>query len=193
MMQPQPTAQIYNDRGSQAFKAGKIEDSIRDFDKAIALDPRYAPHHWQRGISLYYAGRFDDCRKQFDLHKTVNPEDVENAVWHYLCAARLKGVEDARKRLIPIRSDGRIPMMEVYAMYRGESTPDKVMEAARAGNPPAGELNVRLFYAHLYIGLFLEAAGQQKEAIAHIRKAADDYQVDHYMWDVARIHLRRAK
>lgn len=183
---------FYNDRGSEAFKQGKIEESIKDFDKAIELEPKLKPHHWQRGISLYYAGKFDECRKQFEIHKTVNPEDVENAVWHYLCVARTKGVETARKGLIPIRSDERVPMMEVYAMYRGESTPEKVLSVANAGGPSDRELHVRLFYAHLYIGLFQEAAGQKKLALDHIRKAAKDFPVGHYMWDVARVHLDRA-
>jgi lipoprotein NlpI len=187
------TYQFYNDRGTQAFKNGQIEKSIEDFDKAIELEPRLKAHHWQRGISLYYAGRFDDCRKQFEIHKTVNPQDVENAVWHYLCVARTKGVDAARKGLIPIQRDDRVPMMEVYAMYRGMSDPEKVLAAARSGGPPEGELHVRLFYAHLYIGLFHEAAGEKKLAIDHIRKAAADYEVGHYMWDVARIHAKLAR
>ena len=26
---------------------------------------------------------------QFELHQRVNPQDVENAVWHYLCKVKL--------------------------------------------------------------------------------------------------------
>ncbi|MBM3734682.1 MAG: hypothetical protein FJW39_02760 [Acidobacteria bacterium] len=189
----QESPQFYNERGSRAFKEGRIEDSIRDFDMAIKLEPRYAPEHWQRGISLYYVARFDDCRKQFEIHKTVNPEDVENAVWHYLCVARLKNPGEARKGLIPIQSDTRIPMMEVYAMFRGESTPEKVLETARRGNPAERELHVRLFYSHLYIGLYLEAQGDKSGALKHIGLAAEKYPVGHYMWDVARVHVERAK
>jgi lipoprotein NlpI len=95
--------------------------------------------------------------------------------------------------LIPIKSDGRMPMMEVYAMYRGESTADKVMEQARSGTPSPGELNVRLFYANLYVGLFLEAAGKHADAMKHIRAAVDNHPVDHYMWEVARVHLQKSR
>ncbi len=186
-------ADLHNARGTEAFKAGRVAESIREFDKAIAAEPRLAPHHWQRGISLYYAGKFDECRKQFESHKTVNPEDVENAVWHYLCVARVSGVETARKGLIPIQADERIPMMEVYAMYRGESTPEKVFAKAREGSPAEKELHVRLFYSHLYIGLFQEAAGGRKEAARNIGIAEKKYPVGHYMWDVARIHNRLVK
>lgn len=172
-----------NRQGEEAFRAGKIEDSIKKFDQAIALEPRLAPHHWQRGISLYYAARYDDCRKQFELHKTVNPEDVENSVWHYLCVARLKSAAEARKSLIEIHSDTRVPMMEVYAMFRGESTPEKVLAKA-------GKDRDALFFAHLYIGLYHEADRRAADALKHIKLAAEDYYGDHYMGDVARIHYR---
>ena len=172
-----------NRKGEAAFRAGKIDESIKQFDRAIGLEPRLAPHHWQRGISLYYAGRFDDCRRQFEVHKTVNPEDVENSVWHFLCVARLKSAAEARQSLIEIHSDTRIPMMEVYAMFRGQSTPEKVL--ARCGQDREA-----LFYAHLYIGLFHEAYRRPSEARRHIAQAAGEFAADHYMGDVARVHLR---
>ena len=178
--------QEFNRLGEDAFRAGKMDESIKQFDKAIALEPRLAPQHWQRGISLYYAGRFDDCRRQFELHKTVNPEDVENSVFHYLCVARLKSADEARKSLIEIHSDTRVAMMEVYAMYRGESTPAKVLAVA-------GRDRDALFYAHLYIALFHEADRRPAEAMTHMRLAAGEYGASHYMGDVARIHLRLRK
>ena len=70
------------------LKSGKFKEAIADFDKFLELRPKLAPDHWRRGIALYYAGKFDEGRKQFDLHRTVNPEDVENSAWHYLCNAR---------------------------------------------------------------------------------------------------------
>ena len=173
----------HNRRGEEAFRAGKIEESIKQFDRAIELEPRLAPHHWQRGISLYYAGRYDDCRRQFELHKTVNPEDVENSVWHYLCVARLKSAAEARNSLIEIHSDTRVPMMEVYAMFRGQSTPAKVLGVA-------GQDRGALFYAHLYIALFHEANRQTADALTHLRLSVKDFAADHYMGDVARVHYR---
>jgi lipoprotein NlpI len=174
------TWQEHNRLGEKAFQAGEIADSIREFDRAIALEPRLAPHHWQRGISLYYAGRFDDCAAQFALHKTVNPEDVENAVWHYLCVARVSGVGKARSGLIPIHNDGRVPMMQIYEMFQGRLKPEEVLKVAQS--PDA------LFYAHLYIGLWFEASGNRKAALDHVRQAAAG-PAEHYMHDVARVHL----
>ena len=78
--------------------------------------------------------------------------------------------------------------MEVYALFRGTAKPEDVLAAARAGKLDKAELNVRLFYAHLYLGLYFEAVGDAKLAREHIARAADDYKVNHYMWDVACVH-----
>ncbi len=183
-------ADAWQHRGGEHFKLGHVKESIADFDKFIELMPQQAPHHWQRGISLYYAGRFEEGRKQFESHQTVNPNDVENAVWHFLCVARADGLEKARAGLIPIKGDARAPMMEVHALFAGKAKPEEVLKAAGEGGPPTSQLNRQLFYAHLYLGLYFEAIGDDKRAREHITKAAGQYRTDDYMGDVARVHSR---
>ncbi|MDH3584757.1 MAG: tetratricopeptide repeat protein [Phycisphaerae bacterium] len=179
----------WNQRGSLHFRQGRIADSIRDFDQAIKLRPAIEPYHWQRGISYYYAGAYDKGRRQFEIHQTVNPNDVENAAWHYLCVARSQGVEIARAALLPIRGDGRIPMMKVYALLQGRIQPPEVLAAAEQA--PVERRRLALFYAHLYLGLYYEAAGQDKPAARHMQLAAVRYIGPHYMGDVARVHHLR--
>ncbi len=178
----------FQHRGEDQFRLGRFKASVADFDQVLALDPDQAPYHWQRGISLYYAGEFDKAARQFELHKTVNPEDVENAAWHFLCVARASGIEAARRRLIPIHGDSRVPMAEVHEMFAGRLSPRDVLAAANAGRPEADDLRQRLLYAHLYIGLFHEAEGRPAQAAEEIRLAAEKYAGDDYMSDVARAH-----
>ena len=80
--------QAIMNRAVAAFEQGRFAESATAFDEVAKAVPDQAPQLWQRGIALYYAGRYDDCRRQFELHRTVNPDDVENAVWHFLCVAR---------------------------------------------------------------------------------------------------------
>jgi lipoprotein NlpI len=181
-------AEAYQRRGGEHFKLGHIEQSIKDFDKFLELKPDQIPGHWQRGISYYYAGRFDEGRKQFEGYEKVDTNDVENAVWHFLCVARLSGVETARASLLKIGKDKRVPMMQVYELFAGRLKPEDVLSTARTGQPSAAELNQRLFYAHLYLGLYYEATGDEKQALVHITKAAEEHKTPgHYMWDVARV------
>jgi len=170
------------DRAVADFRNGRIADSVKGFDRVAALVPNYAPQLWQRGIALYYAGSYKECRAQFESHGTVNPNDVENAAWHFLCVARAESPEKARAALLPVGRDPRIPMRQIYDMFRGGFAPEQLLAAA-GGSPEAQ------FYAHLYLGLYFEALGKQESAREHINKAASDrYKVGGYMHDVARVH-----
>jgi lipoprotein NlpI len=105
-------------------------------------------------------------------------------------------VEKAGESLMKVGEDRRIPMKEIYALFAGKGSPADVLAAAKSGTPGPVELNQRLFYAHLYIGLYFEAKGDDKSASEHILKAADEFKVDNYMGDVARVHamlLRKAR
>lgn len=181
---------FYQFRGTAQFKLGKIKESIADFDTYLEARPERMPQHWQRGISYYYDERYADGRRQFEAHQTVNDSDVENAVWHFLCVARSDGIEKARSLWIDVKPDSRVPMEEVRRLFEGKGTPDAVLKAAEAGDPAPGELKQRMFYAHLYLGLYHEATGDVEAAKAHMKKAAGPYAVPHYMGDVARVHLK---
>jgi len=178
----------YYHRAMENFKLGHIKESAADFDKSVDLTPDQAPKLWQRGISLYYAGRYEDGQRQFELHQTINSNDVENAVWHFLCVARRAGIDPARASLLKVENDPRVPMMQIYALYAGRGSAEEVMKAATAGRTSPTELNDRMFYAHLYLGLYFDVAGNEKMAREHICQAADLFEVGSYMGDVARIH-----
>lgn len=168
------------------FRAGRIEQSLEGFDRVARLSPSDAPYLWQRGIAQYYAGKFKECRDMFASHRTVNPDDVENAAWHFLCVARAESPEAARKQMLPVGPDARVPMREVYQMFGGKMTQAQVMRAA--GNDASAQ-----FFARLYIGLYLEATGQREAGRAQIEIAAEDRfaTVGGYMHDVARVHLMK--
>src|SRR5882724_2519055 len=117
------------DRAVADFQQGRIAQAVDGFDRVAKLVPRYAPKLWQRGIALYYAGRYQDCRAQFESHRTVNPDDVENAAWHFLCVARAESPAAARTALLPVGPDARVPMRQVYDMFRGALTADQVLAA----------------------------------------------------------------
>jgi lipoprotein NlpI len=181
---PAQSAQALFSRAVSDFEDGKFAEAAKAFDEVARLAPDSAPQLWQRGIALYYAGRFADCRRQFESHRTVNPDDVENAAWHFLCVARQESPQKAQAALLPVGPDSRVPMREVYQMFRGALTPADVLRAA--GNSPAG-----LFYAHLYIALYSEATGNAATALTHIREAAADRYAGAggYMHMVAQVHF----
>ena len=189
-----PKLTIANDRRGDAYlKSGKWKEAIADFDLFLEAQPKSAADHWRRGIALYYAGRFDDGRKQFDLHRTVNPEDVENSAWHYLCNARANTPEKARKDLIPVSKDTRVPMKQVLELFAGKLKPQEVIDAAENSKLEGKELTSARFYAHLYVALFYESEKDDKKALEHITAAVEKYKIGDYMWDVGDAHLKLLK
>ena len=71
--------------GMQYFKQGDVKGSIEIFDRAEKMEPSIRPYLWQRGISYYYADRFQDGSDQFRYDVKVNPLDVEEIVWDIAC------------------------------------------------------------------------------------------------------------
>jgi len=187
-------ASAYYVRGRVNFQLGEIKQSVKDFDAYVKRRPQVESRQWERGIALYYAAEFKRGAQQFELYQTFHDNDVENSVWRFLCMARDEGVKKARRVMLPIKNDPRVPMMQVFEMYRGTVEPAEVLKAVHADKPTGNVLTGRLFYAHLYLGLYHEAIGNKKEAEKYIRLAAQDSlktnpRINTYMWDVARIHL----
>lgn len=181
--------ETYQKRGEAQFMLGHFNESVADFDKLLELEPDKRPYHWQRGISCYYAKKYEEGRKQFELHRTVNPNDVENAVWHYLCVAKLSSATKARESLIPVQGDARVPMREIFSLFAGKAQPQDVLKAAGGGGGLLTAAKHQLFYAYLYLGLYYEAEGKAEEARLNILKAAADAPPD-YMGAVARVHAK---
>ena len=183
-------------RGEEHFFAGRIDESIQNWDLEIVAQPFREPYHWQRGLAFYYANEFEKGVKQFELHQKVNRNDVENAAWHFLCVVRAEGgsVKKARKALIPIVGDSRVPMKEVHDLFAGKGTSQDILDAA-SKNAEGLLLRNQLCYAHLYLGLYYEALGEIEKSRGHIQKSAVEFRMDHYMGKVAQLHykLRRKR
>jgi lipoprotein NlpI len=162
------------DRAVTDFEQGRVVESAAGFDTVARLVPDLAPQLWQRGIALYYAGRYKDCREQFESHRKG----------HFLCVARQESPNQARSLMLPVGPDSRVPMRQIDEMFRGRRTPAEVLAAG--GNQASGQ-----FYAELYVGLYYEALGNKPLALQHITNAAAPRfaAAGGYMHMVARIHF----
>ncbi|MBK1987134.1 hypothetical protein A0J48_006210 [Sphaerospermopsis aphanizomenoides BCCUSP55] len=177
----------YIRRGMVYFKLAKIAESIQDFDTAEKLDARLTPYLWQRGLSYYYAERFAEGAKQFEIDLTVNAQDVEETVWRYLCMARLEGATEARNSLLPVKNDPRRIMRCVYDLFAGNCTTDDVLNVGKSEGLKGN------FYSHLYLGLYYEAENNLELAEEYIVKAADKYKIEDYMWYLAVVNKQLRK
>ncbi len=154
------------------FMNGQPKESVAAYDRALEIRPDMAPRCWQRGLALYYAGEFELGKKQFEIHRTVNTQDVENSVWHMLCHTKVANLETARSEMIPISGDRRVPMSQVFEMFAGTGSVQNVLDAAQDSSHTEQERTTFTYYAHLYIGLYQEMTGEDDQAMESMRSAA---------------------
>lgn len=170
------------------YLSGHSEQSLPLFDRVVKLVPEEAPQNWQRGIALCSCGKFAEGAKQFETHHRVNPDDVENSAWYFLCIAKTEGIEAARKAVIPSRGDGREPMMSVLQMLQQKLEPEQVLKAAEANTTAGPERQRAQFYAALYVGLYYDSLGDPKRAADYLQQSLG-YGDSGYMVDAARVYL----
>jgi lipoprotein NlpI len=175
-------ADLFLLRGSMLFRIGKVQESLADFDQCLALRPEAKPFLWQRGIALYYAEKYKEGKEQFEVHRTVNPNDVENAFWHFLCAAKIEGVDTASKNILTSGFDQREPLMTVQNMIAGKAKLSDVLAETESGRPATK------FYGYLYLGLYADVTGATDDAKAYLEKCLAT-KIPGYMSDVAKVHL----
>lgn len=168
------------------LRVGRVERAAELYDRYAKLRPAAVPYLWQRGIALALSGRFDDAAKQFETHRRVNPNDVENATWHYLCVAKSKSPTAARQLLLPAPGDGREPMKQVMTLF---SSGDEQPVLDRIATLPEGSdaHQSACFYGYLYLGMFADAQGDESTAIERLRQAVK-FAGRGYMPDVTRIY-----
>ncbi|XZE20941.1 tetratricopeptide repeat protein [Pirellulaceae bacterium SH449] len=179
-------ADLYILRGSLFFRTHRVKESLVDFDVAVEKSPEVLPYLWQRGISQYYAGEYRKGLEQFEVHRTVNPNDVENAFWHFLCAAKLHGIEKASQSVLLAGQDNREPLMQVQLLIQGKLEEEALLKVTQAGGRSTK------FYGYLYLGLYADVAKKPAKAIDYLEKCLEiDY--PGYMHDVAKVHLAMLK
>lgn len=183
-----PTSSLTR-RGMAKFVQNDVEGSIADFDLVVQNAPRMEPYMWQRGLSLYYAERYEDGAAQFRKDVAVNPNDTEEAIWAFLCDARDPSVGFDRADLMRVGPDPRRYMRAAYDLFNaGDAASDVALEDVASLGP------VDEFYSLLYRGLWREAAGDAAGARDLIVQATQTQYASRsgdYMAALAVVHCKR--
>lgn len=185
------------DRGDVHFFLGQFAEAVRDYDRMLALEPDLGPKHWQRGLALHFAGRYDDAAKQFERYYELDKSDRENGIWRFYAHVEKNGVEAARKALLPYTQPDRAPLPIVYRLCEGKATPEDVLKSV-GDDGPANEQQKQRFYADLYVGLDAAIVRDEPAAARPLleRAVQNDWprQAGYgptYMWHIARLSLAR--
>ena len=178
--------------GMERFRKGDVEGSIELFDVAEKKLPQLRPYLWQRGLSYYYADRFQDGSEQFKNDVSVNPLDTEEVVWDIACQLRLTDGDLTRvsKMSLPKgKTDRRRIMATIYSLFRDENgaTEHDLLVAGQSGSKSDE------FYSLYYLGLYCEAKGETSKAEMYLLQSIKtDYGrgSNDYMTSCAKVHCK---
>lgn len=160
-------ARKYVKDGMESFVDGDVQRSLLEFDQALESDPSIEPYLWQRGLSLWLLGKYEDASIQFERDVKVNPNDVEEALWKFLSDVKLQGVAQARGNFLKVGGDARPVMKLCLKLYKDQSeTPKTIFSTSDLYGDDANS-----FYATLYSGLWYDALGQQDKALESLAQS----------------------
>jgi type IV pilus biogenesis/stability protein PilW len=72
--QERHSAEIHHDLGVEALRAGRAPEALKEFDEALAANPRFPEAHLGRGLVLELAfGRLDEAEKAYRRALAIRP------------------------------------------------------------------------------------------------------------------------
>jgi tetratricopeptide (TPR) repeat protein len=101
-----------------AREAGRIEEAIGLYRKALRLEPKWAEGHWYLGTSLYELERYEAALPAFTAVTVEQP--LNGPAWGFkgLCEFKLKSYEPAIVDLLRAREVGLGPNKDLVPVVR---------------------------------------------------------------------------
>src|SRR6266478_2754974 len=137
---------LYSQRGDAFFFRGKFAEAVADYEKMVELKPDLDTSHWRKGIAYFYAKRYKDAAKQFEIYHSFDNVDRENGIWRYLSQSKALGRDKAREGLLKYEKDDREPFPDVYRLFAGEITGDELLKKINEAKISDQQRQQRLFY-----------------------------------------------
>ena len=70
----------HNNKGNQFVREGQIELGLKEFDKAVELNPDYALGHINRGNAYYKLGDFERALSDYEYAININPVAIDTCI-----------------------------------------------------------------------------------------------------------------
>ena len=180
--------------GGDAFLQGGFQEAWWALDSALCLFPDRAPRLWQRGLACFYAGKYAEGARQFEVDMKENGSDVEEVIWHFLCRCKLHGFQKAlADGFLQLSGDPCVPpMLEVLSLFQGKGTAKEVFAAATnqdGSAVPSYNGTSALAYANFYVGLYYELKGATDQAREHLKTAAE-MQIPDFVGKLMPVHYQ---
>ncbi len=159
--------EVFNYLGIYLTQAGNFDAAYEAFDSVLELDPTYNYAHLNRGIALYYGGRFKLAQDDLLAFYQDDPNDPFRSLWLYLDEREI----NADQAIVALQQRYDKAVREqwgwnIVEFYLGHLSESKLMESLKADATDNTSLAEHLSETNFYLGKHYLSLGEKDSAEA---------------------------
>ncbi|AOV98065.1 lipoprotein NlpI [Edwardsiella hoshinae] len=159
--------EVFNYLGIYLTQAGNFDAAYEAFDSVLELDPTYSYARLNRGIALYYGGRYSLAQDDLQAFYQDDPNDPFRSLWLYL-AERELNQEQALEALSQRYNKANRSQWgwNIVEFYLGKISEKTLMERLQADATDNTSLAEHLSETDFYLGKHYLSLGEKSSASA---------------------------
>lgn len=159
--------EVFNYLGIYLTQAGNFDAAYEAFDSVLELDPTYNYARLNRGIALYYGGRFKLAQDDLLAFYQDDPNDPFRSLWLYLTEREINA--DQANVSLKQRYDKAVKEQwgwNIVEFYLGDISEKTLMERLQADATDNTSLAEHLSETNFYLGKYYLSLGEKDNAEA---------------------------
>jgi len=167
--------EVFNYLGIYLTQAGNFDAAYEAFDSVLELDPTYNYAHLNRGIALYYGGRYRLAQDDLLAFYQDDPNDPFRSLWLYLVEREMD--VDKAKVALQQRHDKAVRDQwgwNIVEFYLGDISEKSLMESLQADATDNTSLAEHLSETNFYLGKYYLSLGEKDDAKALFKLAVSN-------------------
>ena len=159
--------EVFNYLGIYLTQAGNFDAAYEAFDSVLELDPTYNYAHLNRGIALYYGGRFKLAQDDLLAFYQDDPNDPFRSLWLYLDEREIDA--DQAKVALKQRYEKAVRDQwgwNIVEFYLGNISESTLMDSLKADATDNTSLAEHLSETNFYLGKHYLSLGEKDDAEA---------------------------
>lgn len=157
--------EVFNYLGIYLAQAGNFDIAYEAFDSVLELDPTYKYAYLNRGIALYYGGRYRLAQDDLLAFYQDDPNDPFRSLWLYLNEREIDPVQ--AKRALKRRYDKAERDLwgwDIVEFYLGQISEKTLMKRLKADAKDNISLAEHLSETNFYLGKYYLSLGEKGNA-----------------------------
>ncbi|WP_303560895.1 lipoprotein NlpI [Photobacterium sp. 1_MG-2023] len=157
---------IFNILGVYLTQRARFDEAYEAFDSALELDVSHPYAQRNRGIALYYGGRYTLAKQDLIAHYEQDPNDPYRTIWLYfveLETAPEKAAQNLTNRFD--RAEREDWGWNIVSMLMGSETEQQLLDSIVRSSESNAQMAERLTESYFYMAKRYQHENQYAEAV----------------------------